>query len=91
MRRHGGEIAAQRILHVAVNDPDRAAEAVPLGVFLGQHGVARGDLNAGDMDLRHRAATQSAATPVPIPASKSVSPLAQGMEAARKTASMPAR
>jgi hypothetical protein len=51
MRRPVGEIATQRILDVAVDDPEAIGHAVPLGVLLGHHGVARGDLDAGDMNV----------------------------------------
>jgi hypothetical protein len=51
VRRPVGEIAAQRVLDVAVDDPEAIGHAVALGVLLGHHGVARGDLDAGDMDV----------------------------------------
>ena len=53
MRRHSGEITAQRLLNVAMDHADRPGKAVPLGVFLRQHGITGRDLDTGDMNLRH--------------------------------------
>jgi hypothetical protein len=46
------KVLAQRILYIGVDDMDAAAKAVALGVFLTEHGVARGNFNSGDMDGR---------------------------------------
>ncbi len=53
MDRPIGKIAAQRILHVAMDHPDRLGEAVSPHVLLGHHRVAGRDLDSGDMDRRH--------------------------------------
>jgi hypothetical protein len=50
LRRHARQVAAERFLHIGVNDAQAVAEAVALGVFLAQHGIAGGYFNSGDMD-----------------------------------------
>ena len=50
MRRHGGQVLAERLLHIGMEHADIVAKAVALGVFLAQYGIARGDLDAGEMD-----------------------------------------
>ncbi len=90
-RRQGRGIAAERVLQVRPDHPHIGLETVPLGILLAQHGVAGGVLDAGQVDRGSRARRQRAATPVPIPASNTESPAAQGTAAARKTESIPSR
>ncbi len=51
VRRPVGEIAAQTILHIALNHPQALGHAVALGVLLGQHRITHGDLDAGDVHV----------------------------------------
>ena len=50
---HAGKmrkVLAQRLLHIGMDHVDAVAKAVALGIFLAQHGVARGNFDSGDMD-----------------------------------------
>jgi hypothetical protein len=52
-RRHMGDITAQRVLDVGMDDLDAGTTFIAAGIFLGQQGVTGGKLDTGDLKVRH--------------------------------------
>lgn len=91
MRRHGGEVLAQGLLDVGMNDPDIAAEAIALGVFLAEKRIARSHFDAGQVDARRPRQGAKRGDTGADAGLEHRSPGLQGIVAARKTESIPAR
>ena len=52
-RRKERRAPVQGFLDIRMDDPDAGAAGIAAGILLGEHGIAGGDLDAGDMNAGH--------------------------------------